>query len=555
MSGHIWSFILSSALLLPVSLFNTAYASNDRDSPIVINTIRLGEKGWENGSPSSVVVNPTTNTVYVANRNSDTIVVLDGASYVIPDIISVDNGPVDMVLNPNTEMLYVVNGYPQTVSVIDVATNSVIATIELTQFDNVDSLNAIAVNTETNKLYLLIVGGTEAFIAIIDGMTNKVDEIFKISDLPPDYDVGRVVRDIAINSDTNMIYVTRDFDSVLVIDGSNNQVVETISVEGPTTIAVNEKTNTIYSGNFFSQSISIIDGSDNTIVETLEQIEPQRIEVDEQTNTIYISGYGGLTVVDGESRQVKDHITTGEFSEGVALNPNTGLLYVANARDNSVSVIQTHHESEWKTVYAVGKFSYTEPRKSDQIFKIQYRAVNGTIDTVAAKFGFSGNINAADSGLLEIKYPRNYPYTNSESNEFVASPIMFIDGVEVSEVTPAEITDCFFVFSIPFSGSAEFESVELAWPYLAVERPFHGDEVPEHCIPETIVENVVVKNDGTISPYHQYKAGVKAQDVMCEGDLEPKDYRLVVHPDGRPFCVMRESATDLIQRWGVTISA
>lgn len=364
----------------------------------MINTIRLGEKGWENDSPSSVVVNPTTNTVYAANRNSDTIVVLDGASYVIPEIISVGNGPVDMVLNPNTDMLYAVSDYPQTVSVIDVATNSVIVTIDLTQFDNVDSLQAIDINTETNKLYLLIVGGTEAFIAIIDGMTNEVDEIFKISDLPPDYDVGRVVRDTAINSDTNMIYVTRDFDSVLVIDGSTNQVVETISVDGPTTIAVNEMTNTIYSGNF-SQTISVIDGSNNIIVDTLENIEPQRIEVDEQTNTIYVSGYGGLTVVDGESRQVRNQITTGEFSEGVALNPNTGLLYVANARDNSVSVIQTNHESEWKTVYVVGKFSYTEPRKSDQIFKIQYRAVNGTIDTVAAKFGFSGNINATDSGL------------------------------------------------------------------------------------------------------------------------------------------------------------
>lgn len=541
-------------LLLPASLFNTSYAGNDLDSLVVINTIRLGEKGWENGSPSSVVVNPITNTVYVANRNSDTIVVLDGASYVIPDIISVDNGPVDMVLNPNTDILYVVNGYPQTVSVIDVATNSVIATIELTQFDNVDSLNAIAVNTETNKLYLLIVGGTEAFIAIIDGMTNKVDEIFKISDLPPDYDVGRVVRDIAINSDTNMIYVTRDFDSVLVIDGSNNQVAETISVEGPTTIAVNEKTNMIYSGNFFSQTISIIDGSDNIVVETLEQIEPQRIEVDEQTNTIYVSGYGGLTVVDGESRQVKDHITTGEFSEGVALNPNTGRLYVANAGDNSVSVIQTYRESEWKTVYTVGKFSYTEPREPDQIFKVQYRVVDGTLEDANAYFGFNGNVSTTQGGILEIKYPRNYPYTNAPSSEpLTLEPIIFINDEEISsETMPAETVDCFFVFKVPFSGSTEFE---LAWAYLATNFPFHGDEVPEHCISETVVENVVVKNDGTISPYHQYKAGVKAKDVMCEGDLEPGDYRLVIHPDGRPFCVTQESATDLLQRWGVTISA
>src|SRR5690606_12751814 len=136
----------------------------------------------------------------------------------------------------------------------------------------------------------------------------------------------------------------------------------------------------------------------------------------------------------------------------------------------------------------------------------------------SAKVGFNGNI-AATGGILEIKYPRNYPYTNSIPGEFseFLPPILLVDGKEVySEATPAGITDCFFVFSIPFSGSAEFESVELAWAYLATNLPFHGDEVPEHCIPETVVQNVVVKNDGTISPYHQYKAGVKAQDVMCE---------------------------------------
>lgn len=554
MSSSLWIAALSlSLLLLPLPLFNTSYAA-DYGGPALIDTIRLGEKGWENGSPSSIVVNPETNTIYVANRNSDTVTVIDAVSNKVTDAISVGNGPRDVVINPDTKMLYVVNDYPRTVSVIDVATNNVTTTIELTQLDNVDSLQAIAVNDETNKLYLLIIGGAEAFIAVIDGTTNKVDEIFKISDLPPDYDVGRAVRDIAINSDTNMIYVTRDFDSVLVIDASNNQVVETISVDGPTTIAVNEKTNTIYSGNFFSQTISIIDGSNNTIVDTLEQIEPQRIEVDEQTNTIYVSGYGGLSIVDGESRQVRNQITTGEFSEGVALNPNTGRLYVANAGDNSVSVIQTHHESEWKTVYTVGKFSNTEPRKPDQIFKVQYRVVNGTLEDANAYFGFNGNVNTTQGGVLEIKYPRNYPYTNAPTSEpFAVWPIIFINGEEIaSDTMPAEIVDCFFVFKVPFSGSTEFE---LAWAYLTSNFPFHGDEVPEHCIPETVVENVVVKNDGTISPYHQYKAGVKAQDVMCEGDLEPRDYRLVMHPDGRPFCVTRESATELIQRWGITIPA
>lgn len=47
------------------------------------------------------------------------------------------------------------------------------------------------------------------------------------------------------------------------------------------------------------------------------------------------------------------------------------------------------------------------------------------------------------------------------------------------------VTDCFFVFSIPFTGSDEFE---MNWVYLLWQEPWHGDEVPEECIPQTIAQ-------------------------------------------------------------------
>lgn len=243
-------------------------------------------------------------------------------------------------------------------------------------------------------------------------------------------------------------------------------------------------------------------------------------------------------------------------SQITALQLSVGLVFsvIFSAPVAYASIDDVGNEEEWKIVYTIGKFSYTEPRKPDQIFKVQYRAINGTAEDVNAYFGVNGNVSATEDGVLEIRYPRNYPYSNAPASEPLAVwPIIFINGEEISSDTmPAEITDCFFVFTVPFSGATKFE---VAWAYLATNLPFHGDEVPEYCVSETLIRDVVVKNDGTISPYHQYKAGVKAEDVMCEGVLEPEHYRLVMHPDGRPFCVTRESATDLIQRWGVTIPA
>lgn len=209
---------------------------------------------------------------------------------------------------------------------------------------------------------------------------------------------------------------------------------------------------------------------------------------------------------------------------------------------------------EWKVAYSVGQFLYSDPPKTDKIFKIHYRAVNGTASSYGAGTGwFSANVtNTDEERILEIKYPRNYPYTNEFLTEPYVQPLLFVNGTETfPEATPAEITDCFFVFSIPFSGNAE---IGLSWTYLAVERPYYGDKVPDSCLPETIVD-VPTRKDGTITPLQQFKAGVRAEDVVCGNSLSDIDYRLVIHPDGRPFCVTRESATDLIQRWDITIPA
>jgi YVTN family beta-propeller protein len=520
-------------ILLFNPLLNTTYASNSVKSELVA-TIRLGESGWENGSPSSLLVNPETSTIYVAHRNSDIIHVIDAVSNNVTKIISVGHRPLDIELNPITNTLYVVNGYPNTISIIDVITNNVTSAIDFTkELTYNGALRGIAVNTQTNKAYVLINDENQAFIAVVDGLSNKINKIVKIADLPFDYDVGRDVRDIAVNSQTNMIYVTMDFDSVLVIDGIDNRVFKTISVEGPTTIAVNEKTNTIYSGNFFSQSISIINGSNYKVIDTLQTIEPQRIEVDEQTDTIYVSGYGGLAIIDGASHQALNWITTGEFSEGVALNPNTKLLYVANAGSDTISVIQTNPEPKWKIAHALGR--YSEPQSPDQVFKIKYRVINGTASNFSIQpNGAISKVNTNSKGIFEIIYPRNYPYTNTNAGTPGIVPLFFINGIRQT-ASETNINDCFFKFSIPFSNESE---IELEWRYLPGEQPYHGDSVSEGCLPESI-EDV-----NALTPLQQFKSGIDANKIVCPPNLE-----LVVSPSPKPYCLTHDSAEILKQRW------
>ena len=541
--------LLISLMLLPVALSAPAYATEE---PFPISTISLGKKGWDNGSPSGVAIDHETNLVYVASRNSDTVTVIDSATNKVVDIITVGPEPWDMAVNSDTHVIYTVNRSPGTVSVINGTTNEVVATLDYSEYGT-RSVQSIAVNMETNKVYVLLNNGParQALVSVIDGASNEIESTFKVADLKPDYDVLESTRAIAVNSKMNMVYVTRDSGALLVIDGSDNRVVNTIATgRMPNSIGVNEQTDMIYVSNFASQSISVIDGSTGKVVaDVTPLLSPQQIEIDEETNTIYVTG-DGVSVIDGVSHKVTNQIKVGESPEGVAFNPDNGLLFVANALSNSVSLIELGHLG-WQTAFAVGRFSYAEPPKPDQIFKIQYRVINGTAENFRAQIGASANVSSVDGGILEIKYPRNYPYTNSNSDQF-APPLLFINGMEPPQVPTPEITECFFVFSIPFEGNAE---IGLAWAYLATNFAFHGDVVPDHCIPETVVQDVVVKKGGTISPFHQFQAGVNAQDVMCGGVLELPEYRLVVHPDGKPYCVTRESATELIQRWGVTVPA
>lgn len=177
-----------------------------------------------------------------------------------------------------------------------------------------------------------------------------------------------------------------------------------------------------------------------------------------------------------------------------------------------VDTKQAKDSEEWRTVHIVGKFLYSDPPKPDQIFKVQYRTINGTIEKFNATDGFNDltfGTNTEHNGTLEIKFPRNYPYTNGylsgdnyrPTGDISVFRVAEIDdppytihskdlGKYCSEICPVEnyshmTTDCFFIFSIPITGRTE---IELTSIYLLWSMPYHGDQVPDSCISQTLVE-------------------------------------------------------------------
>ena len=102
--------------------------------------------------PSSVAINPNTNTIYVANYDEDTVSVIDSKTNIVVKTITVGSGPAEITINPNTNMIYVLNYDTDTVSVIDgKADNHVMDTLIVGK----DPVRDFTVNPSSNILYVI----------------------------------------------------------------------------------------------------------------------------------------------------------------------------------------------------------------------------------------------------------------------------------------------------------------------------------------------------------------------------------------------------------------
>ena len=171
--------------------------------------------------------------------------------------------------------------------------------------------------------------------------------------------LGQTPSHIAVNPNTNLIYVSNyNNDSISVIDGKTNKVVNTIGVETPSHIAVNPNTNMIYVDEYNhvsnSSSIDVVDGKTNKVVNTIGIETPSSIAVNPNTNMIYVSDIlnDSISVIDGKINKVADYIVFKNQSfEYLTVNPNTNMIYVSDNYNNSVSVIDGKTN---KVVHTIG---------------------------------------------------------------------------------------------------------------------------------------------------------------------------------------------------------
>ncbi len=185
-------------------------------------------------------MNPVTNRIYVANRSSGDVTVIDGATRATATV-AVGADPDAVAVNPVTNRIYVANGSSNTVTVIDGADDtSATVPVGMLPF-------ALAVNALTNTVW--VANATDGTVTLIDGGTNATTTV----------SAGARPQAIAVNPATHRIYVANGGDADVTVMGSTAATLGTVAAGiQPSAIAVNPATNKNYVANYGSNTVTVI---------------------------------------------------------------------------------------------------------------------------------------------------------------------------------------------------------------------------------------------------------------------------------------------------------
>ena len=276
----------------------------------VVATVPVGT------GPFGVAVNRAGTRVYVTNRESNTLSVIDTETNMVRATVPVGPGPTGVAVSPDGTRVYVANT-SSTVSVIDTETNTVVDTV-MGLPPLILTSGGVAVNPAGTRVYVTGsvpgVRGRFSVLTVIDTATNTVVDTVGLG-LPPSYlrvrrrggepgrhaslcnglllplrrdrlgyrhgdehpgghGPGGGTRGVAVNPTGTHVYVANtdrpSSNTVSVIDTATNAVVATVPVgTDPFGVAVNPAGSRVYVANTSSNTVSVIDTATNAVVATV----------------------------------------------------------------------------------------------------------------------------------------------------------------------------------------------------------------------------------------------------------------------------------------------
>ncbi|HWP96129.1 MAG TPA: stalk domain-containing protein [Syntrophomonadaceae bacterium] len=448
--------------------------------------------------PIALAVNQNTNTIYVANKGSLDVTVMDGATDTVKATVPAGTYPRCIAVNPDAKKTYITNQQDKTVTVINGASNNVITTLPSGTYP-VD----LAVNRSTDKVY--VANNSSKNVTVIDGAADNIAGTVAAGNSP---------YDVAVNQNTNRIYTVNYYDkSISVIDGSSDTVTATVTsdtgpyavalnpnptinkiyvanlkdflhgetgtvtvIDGatnatssitvgkkPCAITINLSTNNVYVANLFDDTVTVIDGTTDTVIATVAVGDgPLAMGIDQTTNKIYVANCGDntVTIIDGVTNSTNT-VAAGDYPCAVAVNEVTHKAYIANQYSDDITVISSLPPAPLKVAGTASDSSVTMASdnkavsSSDNTWDIGL--TSGTLK------GVSGTDLTADISLSGLPAALTYTATNGGSNDIL---ITVAGSADTALTADATVTAVIKGSAVTEVGSLDSEGTALTLLYV-----------------------------------------------------------------------------------------
>ena len=378
--------------------------------------------------PFDVAVIPETSIAVTANRNSNSVSIIDLSTGTVKTTIAVGLAPTSVAINPVTNRAVVTNFGDDTVSIIDLGSQSVVATVAVGAKSTTDpnfhySPRAVAIDTADNLAIVANLNG--GGISIIDLNTNT-------SILPDQLRAGTSPISVAYYPAQNVALVVNfNSNDVTVINIPNRVLIRAFVVGiNPVDIALNLATNKAYVVNSGSNSVSVIDltkllpvtASPVTASISLG-VPPSGVSVNTVTNV------GAVTSSDTSSMPLIN--LSDNTLIPTVINTNVGTTpngVAVNASNNTTLVVSPTNDSLY--INSLGFINYLPLAIDDNTYRSNVGITN--ISTVGGNFQLElfdkdgkslgkSTAKVAAHGFLQVNNVNRYILGSSQATNTIGS--------------------------------------------------------------------------------------------------------------------------------------
>lgn len=182
---------------------------------------------------------------------------------------------------------------------------------------------------------------------------------------------GAGVYELAVSESTGAVYVaaagsrTAPGGRIYKLDPKTLAVTDSIDANDapPFGVGINDKTQTLYTSNTRTNSVSAIDLKSGKVAAIInngqEKSHTREVVVDEARNRVYVSDVGegsSVWVIDGNTNKYLYSIeNTGKTTTGLAIDSEKRVLYVTNMGTNEIGVIDLEARKLVKSYSAHGE--------------------------------------------------------------------------------------------------------------------------------------------------------------------------------------------------------